>query len=507
MQTFIQHFLSTADIKKEYVKMLTSPFSMSYYNTAFTDPSYDNENNYLFLRALGKLTYDKILVWYLFERFPYVNQEKLTQLKIIFVSANINLLKDEISKYILHDPKIILGDKIYQNVFEAMIASTEFVMNQKYKFGVGNVVVKKICKYYLDQFDIVFSEQADTIIINGVEHPLKDFKTKLKEEFFDAYRLKKQSEQTKDEDTKIFKFTLLIFQNKFEGSGLTLIDAEREASKKAYLFLKKNGNIKERYKEEIQRSTYDNRNMDEFKDFILNLLKPFSLKDLKFEKEDVDTFKKAFTLPADSPQNYEVLETLGDNILNRCVFWYISSRFPELNTPEGIDISTKLKIKMIQTDGFGKNAKKLGFYKFISNGKQNEIEKKVLEDVFESFFAALEIVMDRKYEEGTGYIICYKLLASILDEEEISLKYDYLVDVKTQLKELYDRYHMGVVVYKNERVQNGFYSTIVIDKKVVRGFGGTDKEAQQNVSKLALEVYRELGKFKPIPKEYLKFCV
>ena len=66
---------------------------------------------------------------------------------------------------------------------------------------------------------------------------------------------------------------------------------------------------------------------------------------------------------------------------------------------------------------------------------------------------------------------------------------------------------MGVVVYKNERVQNGFYSTIVIDKKVVRGFGGTDKEAQQNVSKLALEVYRELGKFKPIPKEYLKFCV
>ena len=45
---FIKDILTSAKIKQKYIDTLTSPSSLSYFTTAFTDPSYDSENNYLY---------------------------------------------------------------------------------------------------------------------------------------------------------------------------------------------------------------------------------------------------------------------------------------------------------------------------------------------------------------------------------------------------------------------------------------------------------------------------
>ena len=179
-----------------------------------------------------------------------------------------------------------------------------------------------------------------------------------------------------------------------------------------------------------------------FHAFILNLLqRVYFLSDLKLEQEDMDIFEKCFTHPLVHENNYELLETIGDNVLNKCVRWYISKRFPDLNCPEGISISTKLKISLIDTKGYAKFAEELNFYDYISCFRVGtEFERlQLLEDVFESFFAATEIVIDRKYKKGMGYIACFKLLSSVLDKEELTLNYNVLVDAKTQLKELFDQ--------------------------------------------------------------------
>ena len=49
MEQLIYNILRLSKLKKKYIDTLMSEKSMSYYQTAFTDPSFDQENNYLYL--------------------------------------------------------------------------------------------------------------------------------------------------------------------------------------------------------------------------------------------------------------------------------------------------------------------------------------------------------------------------------------------------------------------------------------------------------------------------
>ena len=45
-------------------------------------------------------------------------------------------------------------------------------------------------------------------------------------------------------------------------------------------------------------------------------------------------------------ENYEPIEILGDSIVNCCIVWYLSRRFPQLNCQDGVKIIARLKIDM-----------------------------------------------------------------------------------------------------------------------------------------------------------------
>lgn len=164
---------------------------------------------------------------------------------------------------------------------------------------------------------------------------------------------------------------------------------------------------------------------------------------------------------SDSVNNYESLEFLGDTTLNKSIAWYLSKRFPQLNCQAGVKVITRLKINLISKKSFAGFAKHLGFWPFVScdeETRQNKMDK-VCEDVFEAFFAATEIILDNKYHIGVGYNFCYNLIATLLDSEKLSLRYEDLFDTKTRLKELFDHmgHGFGVLKYTAEKVDRIFH--------------------------------------------------
>jgi dsRNA-specific ribonuclease len=241
------------------------------------------------------------------------------------------------------------------------------------------------------------------------------------------------------------------------------------------------------------------------------------------DKEGISYYYTAFTSPSYSKDsNYEFMETLGDSTLNKAIIWYFARRFPQINSPDGIDILTRLKIKFIQKKSFSFLAGKLNFWPFIStnfNRSLNEEMIKTLEDVFEAFFGTTELIIDKKFSIGTGYKICYKIISRLLDKLDININYESLVDSKTRLKELFDHNkHKGIgtleylkqaeTVGAEKLYKSSIKRTIDTGETFIvgRGEGYKMEDAEQNAATNALETLKTQGFVKIIPDEYIKYC-
>ena len=272
---------------------------------------------------------------------------------------------------------------------------------------------------------------------------------------------------------------------------------------------------------------------DTFKKLLDNILQTGDVskkhRDEILNKEGLEYYSMAFTHATyDSQNNYEFLETLGDITLSKCVIWYISKKFPQINVPDGKDILTRLKNKIIQSKSYSDFAETLGFWPFIStnmNRNSSYLRKKTLEDVLESFFAVTELLLDKTYQIGTGYPVCYKILSKLLDKTEdfIRIDYTHLADKKTRVKEIFDFYNsrgIGKLDYdkikpivKGEddvlyqvRVKHTFPDGKF--RYIAHGEGdGVDYSiAEQNAAEKVLDILEKEGYTKPIPLAYIKFC-
>lgn len=263
--------------------------------------------------------------------------------------------------------------------------------------------------------------------------------------------------------------------------------------------------------------------------------------------EVIKMFSDAFTHKTiNAYNNYEFYETLGDVTLNKCVLWYISRRFPQINCPDGSDILTKLKIKTIKSESFASIADSLQFWDFISVEQSLRLntnkKRSILEDVCEAFFGVLELAIDQETRQGMGYNVCYKILSVLLDKTEIKISYDEIVDNKTRVKEIYDAYSKimgGTIQYKFQciycksefmkdqqledhfdkcvriRNQPRIYTSITYhissDGKnnplaMATASGQNPQQAEQNVAKQTLVYLTNNGYIKNIPIEYTIFC-
>jgi dsRNA-specific ribonuclease len=138
---------------------------------------------------------------------------------------------------------------------------------------------------------------------------------------------------------------------------------------------------------------------EKFTKFIQNLLARSNLKRKYIEKltepESLQLYSDAFThISIDPDRNYEYLEILGDVTCNKSIVWYIKERFPQLQNSDGVKVIARLRINLVSKKNFACLAEKLGFIDYISC--ETEIKeqkgKSLLEDVFEAFFGATEML-------------------------------------------------------------------------------------------------------------------
>jgi dsRNA-specific ribonuclease len=178
----------------------------------------------------------------------------------------------------------------------------------------------------------------------------------------------------------------------------------------------------------------------------------------------------------------------------------------------------RLKIHLVSKETFFGFSQSLGIWPFISamsDIRQTKM-KSVLEDVFEAFIGATELLLDEKIKRGVGYSIIYNIIESLLDSVDISLQYEVLFDAKTRLKEIFDKFAkqgIGKLEYNSTRDPvTGIFTVNAIrvlpnGSRIIlsRGTASLNKDAEQRAAEVAIEALARAGFSKPIPPEFLKF--
>jgi dsRNA-specific ribonuclease len=250
----------------------------------------------------------------------------------------------------------------------------------------------------------------------------------------------------------------------------------------------------------------------------------------------MDLYAKAFTNPtADPANNYEILEKIGDATCNKAIMWYIFRKFPKLESkPQGLMIFSRLFHTLQSTKTFSNIGLNLGFEKFISSGwmrvkdKYEDVMKVkrngVLEDCFEAFFGATELIIDKKTTEGVGYAICNEIFKGMISEMPFpSIKYEDLFDPITRLKELFDynfpsRGRLGKYEYisppgsDDDEESNKLKSIDVywtnsqgMRVKIAYGSGSLKEKAKAVAAEHALGFFKARGYEKAAPYDHRDF--
>lgn len=264
-----------------------------------------------------------------------------------------------------------------------------------------------------------------------------------------------------------------------------------------------------------------------FVDFLENVLDLAKVNKQHYEtllsEKGIALYSQAFThKTADAKLNYEYLEFLGDVTVNKCVAWYLSRRFPHLNCPEGIKVLTRLKSNIISKKSFALFAKQLDFWNYISANAEIKAKRmdKALEDVFEAFFGATEMLVDSEIHPGAGYYLCYRIIETILDKQHLTLKYNVLFDAKTRLKETFDFFgsqKLGVLKYESaeqitDTERSHLVKTFLVSNPqrapilLGEGKASIKTDAEQQASEASLKTLSDMGFVKPLSDDYKMFC-
>jgi dsRNA-specific ribonuclease len=305
----------------------------------------------------------------------------------------------------------------------------------------------------------------------------------------------------------------------------------------------------------IQNTVYQGIRGSPFKALIVGLLKRGKLKDKYIDvltkDENMKKFSKAFTAAsANSNENYEQFEQLGDVSANKFIVWYSYKRFPQLKCPLGVKVVARLRINYGAKNSFAKIAEELGFWPYISAAEdgtdrsakyRSRHKKDLLEDVFEAFVGCVEQILDEEYRPGVGYGIIYDILASIFDKISISLKFEDLIDAKTRMKEIFDAFGDSIGSYQFIDTREyrtgpeGPFSVAISElyqvppsknrrpikvsgpegpelkpnkgwKLIGKAEASTKSAAQQLASEKGIIALNTLGYIKEVPIEYRLFC-
>lgn len=269
---------------------------------------------------------------------------------------------------------------------------------------------------------------------------------------------------------------------------------------------------------------------DRFKNFIHKLLDFGNIRkkyiNIIMSDKNMEFYSTIFTSnTADPENNYQIYETLGDISANKAIIWYAYRKFPEIHCSSGVRILSNIKAKYASKASFKIIGEKLGFFEFISASVDERERRKegLIEDCFEAFCGATEMILDRETTQGVGYAILYDILENIFDiYMPISIKYEDLVDGVTRLKELFEEKvnrPPGKVKYEFSEDNSGEYRVFIcrviyeriengrdVKRVISEGKGSLKDKAKEQASLFALKALEKMGYSKSIPEVYIKLC-
>ena len=174
-------------------------------------------------------------------------------------------------------------------------------------------------------------------------------------------------------------------------------------------------------------------------------------------------YKVVFTHSSASKDNYEYYEFRGDGVVNKAIINFVVDRFPQLCMPEGVPILTNLKNRLQSTQVLSRLGRKLKITQFLIQQTNIPINiESVSEDIFEAYFGATEMLIDRILP-GVGYTACQRILFKILEREQISLAFEDIYFSKSVIKEFLEKApYKGDFKFARERNEKIVTSTLFI---------------------------------------------
>lgn len=254
---------------------------------------------------------------------------------------------------------------------------------------------------------------------------------------------------------------------------------------------------------------------DEFKFFIQNVLTtatgihPDAL-DYLTNHENLTVYAAVFTHPSaclDDVSNYEFWEFLGDSVVNKCVMHYLCHKYSHMRSKRSVKVLARVKVNYISKKWLAWFGDHFHFWRFIKADEKVRYSQKtkLLEDVFEAFFGATEMLLDKHFSVGVGYYTCQKIMDNILKHWDMPLDYNNLFDAKTRLKELFDaiRHEQPTYTWVNHTIHTHNNPVFEVTCTAAfcgksfllgRGKGQLKIDAQQNAAEQSLETMkREFG--------------
>jgi dsRNA-specific ribonuclease len=240
-------------ISSKYVNILTDEKSMEIYEQSFVSSTANDALNYEVYEQMGDVSANKFLVYYFYDRFPSLmcplGVKVVARLKINYGSKKtFSRLAEKEGFWPYIKASEEWKDKrrvdLLEDVFEAFIGATEYIVNSRIERGLGAVIVEKYLKRVFD---------AEPISLRYTD--LYDSKTRLKE-LMDKHGL--QLGKIKYAETKEFaadgsaKTTSRVFLTGNGrhttiglGTGRIKSEAQRAAAEEAISTLNRRGYTKE----------------------------------------------------------------------------------------------------------------------------------------------------------------------------------------------------------------------------------------------------------------------
>ncbi len=197
----------------------------------------------------------------------------------------------------------------------------------------------------------------------------------------------------------------------------------------------------------------------------------------------------------DNDENYELLESYGDTVLDLCLSMYARKMFGDENLSE--QLLNDLKDQYMSEENQSLMLHNLGLGDYIRMDRAIQLNKKMEEDVFESMFGALNNVVDDRIQFGLGYIYCFNLFRHIFSTITIDLSTVKKNEI-TQLKELFEALYLGLPVYdkvkpSTDPAKGAVMTTVRLQdgSKLAEGYGNETKKANLDAARAALQSIKE----------------